>query len=490
MAVATTTTDAPRGDDPTSAGPPIRFPRSARTRILAWYVLLLAGSAVATNVAVYRLLTSQHDAEVEESLQQETEEMRALVDGLNPATGQPFGEDIQAIFTTFLRRNLPVEGEALFTLVDGRPFRTSPTPPFNLLQDQAVVERWSALDEARRGVVDTPAGEAEYLAVPVKAGEQARGVFVVANFTAHERGEIVHTIQLAGGVSAGVLLLSAVLAWLVAGRVLAPVRTLTATARRISDSDFRQRIPVRGSDEISELTATFNQMLDRLEAAFSSQRDFIRDAGHELRTPITIVRGHLEVMGTDPQEQRETLDLVTDELDRMSRYVSDLLLLATAERIDFLHPEPIDLASLTQRLFSNAQAFGTRRWRLEAAGEGLLVADPDRLTQAVMNLAHNAAQHTGEDDDITLGSELAGDQVRLWVCDTGRGIPREDQQRVFERFARGGDTRRSDGSGLGLAIVQAIVRAHGGHVNLVSEPGLGTTFTIVLPRGPKESDRQ
>ena len=472
-----------------TADHPIRFPRSARTRILAWYVLLLAGSALVTNVAVYRLLSSQLDAEVEESLRQETEEMRALVDGLNPATGQPFGEDIEAIFTTFLRRNLTVEGEALFTLVDGTPYRTSPRPPYNLLQDPALVQRWSELDEASRSRVGTPAGPAEYLAVPLKAGERARGVFVVANFTAHERREIFEAVRLAGGVSVGVLLLSSILAWLVAGRVLAPVRTLTATARRINDSDLSQRIPVRGSDEISELTSTFNQMLDRLEVAFASQRDFIRDAGHELRTPITIVRGHLEVMGADPTEQRETLDLVTDELDRMSRYVSDLLLLATAERIDFLRPVPTDVQSLTQRLFSNAQAFGSRRWRLEACGRGELVADPDRLTQAVMNLADNAVRHTTEHDDIVLGSRMVDGEARFWVCDTGPGIPPEDQERVFERFARGGDTRRRDGSGLGLAIVQAIVRAHGGRVDLVSEPGTGTTFTIVLPRDPKESHR-
>ncbi|MDQ4134477.1 MAG: ATP-binding protein [Actinomycetota bacterium] len=461
---------------------PTKFPRSARTRILGWYVLLLAGSAVMTNVAVYRLLTAQLAQEVEESLEQETEEMRTLVDGLNPATGQPFGEDIEAIFTTFLRRNLPFEGEALFTLVDGHPHRTSPRPPYNLLEEPSLVERWSALDKAERRTVDTPAGEAEYLAVPVKAGDQTRGVFIVANFPAHEQREIVHAIRVTGGVSAGVLLVSSILAWLVAGRVLAPVRTLTATARRINDSDLSQRIPVRGSDEISELTSTFNQMLDRLEAAFSSQRDFIRDAGHELRTPITIVRGHLEVMGTDPEEQQETLALVTDELDRMSRYVTDLLLLATAERTDFLRPETLDITTLTERLFANAQALGPRRWRLEACGKGSLSADPDRLTQAVMNLAHNAVQHSAEGDEILLGSDTVEDRVRFWVHDSGPGIPPLDQERIFERFARGADTRRREGSGLGLAIVQAIARAHGGRIDLVSEPGAGTTFTIVIPR--------
>ncbi|MCA1572933.1 MAG: HAMP domain-containing histidine kinase [Chloroflexi bacterium] len=440
--VVMTTTEVRGADGVGAATPhPTGFARSARTRILGWYVLLLAGSALVTNIAVYRLLSSQLDSEVEESLQQETEEIRALVDGLNPSTGQPFGEDIQAIFTTFLRRNITVEGEALFTLVDGSPFRTSPNPPYNLLQDQRLVERWARLEEAQRGV------------------------------------------------SAGVLLASSILAWLVAGRVLAPVRTLTATARRINDSDLGQRIPVRGTDEISELTSTFNQMLDRLEAAFSSQRDFIRDAGHELRTPITIVRGHLEVMGTDPEEQRETLDLVTDELDRMSRYVTDLLLLANAERSDFLHPETVDVLLLTQRLFANAQALGQRRWRLEASGRGMFTADPDRLTQAVMNLAQNAAQHTTEDDEIVLGSAMTDDHVRFWVCDTGPGIPPEDQVRIFERFTQGGDTRKRDGSGLGLAIVQAIARAHGGRVDLASEPHVATTFTIDLPRDAKEARR-
>ena len=111
---------------------------------------------------------------------------------------------------------------------------------------------------------------------------------------------------------------------------------LADTARSISETDLTRRIPVSGRDEIAELARTFNAMLDRLEAAFATQRAFVSDASHELRTPITIVRGHLELLGDDPQERRETIALVTDELDRMSRFVDDLLLLAKAERDDFL----------------------------------------------------------------------------------------------------------------------------------------------------------
>ena len=126
----------------------------------------------------------------------------------------------------------------------------------------------------------------------------------------------------------GVLLLASLLAWVVAGRVLAPLRVLRDTARSIGESDLTRRIPVEGDDELAGLARTFNEMLDRLEAAFASQKAFISDAGHELRTPITIIRGHLDVMGDDPEERRETLELVSDELDRMGRLVNDLLLLA------------------------------------------------------------------------------------------------------------------------------------------------------------------
>ena len=136
-------------------------------------------------------------------------------------------------------------------------------------------------------------------------------------------------------------------------------------------------------------------MLDRLEEAFASQKAFISDAGHELRTPITIIRGHLDVMGDDPEERRETLELVGDELDRMGRLVNDLLLLAKASRPDFLQPETIDLDDLTRELFAKASALAParlatrRRW-----ARGRIVADRQRLTQAMMNLSQNAVTHT------------------------------------------------------------------------------------------------
>ena len=179
-------------------------------------------------------------------------------------------------------------------------------------------------------------------------------------------------MQTAAGVSLAVLLIASALAWVIAGRVLAPLRTLRTTAQAITESDLTRRIDVHGDDEIAELGRTFNAMLDRLEAAFASQRAFVSDAGHELRTPITIVRGHLELLGDDPLEREETIALVTDELDRMARFVEDLLLLAKAEQGDFLHVAPLDLDVLTDELYNKATALADRDWRLAGSGTGRL----------------------------------------------------------------------------------------------------------------------
>ena len=219
-----------------------------------------------------------------------------------------------------------------------------------------------------------------------------------------------------------------------------------------------------------------------------SQRAFVRDAGHELRPPITVIRGHLEMMGVDPADRAATLALVNDELARMTRMVDDLLLLAKAERPDFLRLRPVRLEELANEMMAKIVALGPRNWALETHGEGVTLADRERLTQAVMNLADNAVAHTQSDDHITLRLNAGRQTYRLSVTDTGTGIPKAEQERIFDRFARGrNERRRSSGAGLGLSIVQAIAEAHRGTVEVVSEQGEGATFTLVLPRqGPPE----
>jgi two-component system OmpR family sensor kinase len=452
-----------------------------RVRVLGFAAGLLI-IAMTTGLLVQRtVLLRRLDAKVEESLRQEKSEVDVLAAGRDPETGQPFAGDVAAIFDTFLRHNVPDEGEAFLTLVDGKPYKRT-SAPLRLDQFPELVQRWAEAPTGEFGDVSTAAGPVRYLAVPLRNGDRTDGVFVVAHFLRGEREEIETTIRIAALVLGAVVLVAIGAAWVVAGRLLRPVRQLTDTARAITESDLTRRIPVEGDDEIAELARTFNSMLDRLAGAFASERAFIDDAGHELRTPITIVRGHLELMGDDPDERAATLRLVTDELDRMARIVDDLLLLAKAEQPDFLRFEVVEVSDLTTELLVKARALGDRAWCLDACAEGLILADGDRLTQAILNLGRNAVEHTGPHAEVAIGSARAAGSIRFWVRDRGTGVDEAERDRIFSRFARGRNaSRRTGGAGLGLAIVRAIAEAHGGRVELESRPGEGATFSIVLP---------
>ena len=454
-----------------------------RGRILFWYIAVLAAAIIAAVLVTRQVLIVGIDTRIDEALVQESEELRRLASGRDPTTGERFGNRVDRIFEVFLQRNVPTRNETFVTFVRGRPFeRSFGDPIYRLDLDRRLVDRWGAVSRTERGEVSTPAGTVEYLAVPVRAGGSTRGVFVAAIFRDLELADISPAIWGAAGVGLATLLVGSLLAWRVAEGVLRPVRLVTETAAAISTSELTRRIEVEGRDEISRLAATFNEMLDRLEEAFRVQRQFVDDAGHELRTPITIIRGHLEVADADPKEREKTSALVMDELDRMSRIVNDLLLLAKAKQPDFLDLDTVDLRTLTEDLHAKATALGPRDWRLEGVGRGLVVADRQRLTQALMQLAQNATEHTSPGAEIALGSAVANGWATLWVRDSGTGIPPEDHDRIFQRFARkGGGRRGSAGAGLGLAIVRAIAEAHHGRVKLQSRPGVGATFAVVIP---------
>jgi two-component system, OmpR family, sensor kinase len=457
-----------------------------RLRILGGYIALLALATLASVVIARQIVLARLDERIGEELVQETQELRRLAGGTDPATGRAFGPDVRRIFRVFLERNIPARHETFLTFVNGQSFlRSSPVldRSYRIDRDETLTAQWSRVRTSDRGSLDTPAGRLEYLAVPLRTGGDQAGVFVVAQLRDPEERELEIAIFAIAGVGAVVLLIGSIMAWRLAGSLLRPVRAVTETARSLSESDLSRRIPVEGTDEVGLLAATFNAMLDRLEHAFATQRRFLDDAGHELRTPITIVRGHLELLEEEPEQRRETLALVMDELDRMSRMVNELLELAKAEEPDFLAPEPVELGPLTKELHAKASALpGT--WLLEGSGDGVIVADRQRLTQALMQLAENAVQHAGSEQPIGIGSALANDQARIWVRDRGPGIDPEEQQHLFDRFSRGrsGD---SDGAGLGLAIVKAIAEGHGGRVEVDSRRGAGATFTIVLPGQPR-----
>ncbi|NEO29994.1 MAG: HAMP domain-containing histidine kinase [Symploca sp. SIO3C6] len=464
----------------------------ARTRILVWYGVMMT-SFIGLCVPIFSELVLYHvDRRVREELVQELEAFEKFAREQSSTSEQLTTQELQDIFRRFLYRQIPEDDTFLITLSNGKFYRSSPRARPKLLQENsALMKQWGNITHKLEGEQETGdpnLGNIIYLAVPINLNGKVQGTFAIAHITAGEIKEARQVIWIVIKVLLTGLVLALILAWIASGKVLAPLRSLSATARSISESNFNHRIPVQGKGELGELATTFNRMLDRLQESFTSQKAFINDAGHELRTPITIIRGHLELMGDDPQEKRETVELAIDELDRMSRMVDDLILLTKSERPDFLQLEKIDLFCFTQELYTKATGLAHRHWQLDAQAIGVILGDRQRLTQAVMNLTDNASQYTTETDTIAIGSAIDYQWVRLWVRDTGMGIAEIDQQKIFERFARASNSRRrSEGSGLGLSIVRAIAQAHGGRVELTSTLGMGSTFTLILPLDPSQA---
>lgn len=463
---------------------------SVRVRILGWYVALLGISLVAALFLQRTFLLAQADSDAESALDQEIDEFEALVGGVDPNTGEPFGTDVAAIFDTYLIRNVPLAGEGLVTFVDGDIYATDVTGAD--IARLPMAETWGSLTTTERGVfVDDVLGEIHYLAVPILGDGETRGVFVVGVLMENRFEQVNDVVRLGAIVYGSIFLLASALAWVAAGRILRPLTELTETAMSISDTDLSRRIQVEGDDEIAELGRTFNSMLDRLDEAFASQRRFVDDAGHELRTPITIIRGNLEVMGDDPAERKETVSLVSDELERMTRIVDDLLDLAKAEQPDFIQHAPIDLAEFTNDLAIKAAALDEREWVVERAEHKVIEADRHRLNQAMMNLIRNAAEHSPAGTNVRIGSRVDWrGRTHLWVRDEGESIPPEDRTRIFDRFARvGTERRKTEGAGLGLAIVAAIAAAHGGKVEVDAPYRGGNVFTIIIPSRPPQEQK-
>lgn len=458
-----------------------RRPTSARNRILGWYVLLLGVSLVAALLLQRAFLLGQITADIDQAHDQEIAEVRQLASGTDPATGEPFGTDIAAVFDTFMATNVPSAGEAVVTLVDGRPYKAD-VQGAELAADAELVRLWAAHTVPARGEVATSLGPLRYLVMPITTVDGVAGTFVVSTFLQASLDAVNQVVRLGAAVYGSIFLVASALAWVAAGGVLRPLRDLSETAQSIGETDLTRRIPVEGNDEIASLGETFNAMLDRLEGAFATQRRFADDAGHELRTPITVIRGNLELMGDDPEDRAQTVALVMTELDRMTRIVDDLLVLAKVDQTDYIHRHPFDLTAFMDDVLAKARLLDDRPWSLADSPDVVVDGDEQWLTQAVMNLARNAVEHTPAGTPVRLGAEVADGDVVLWVHDDGPGIPDEGREHLFERFARGAEGKRStQGAGLGLSIVRAIAEGHGGQVEVESEPGAGTTFRIRIP---------
>lgn len=462
----------------------VRRGSTARARIVVVLVALLAATVALITAMTWAFLTARDARRVDDGLVATGTEFQALAtETVDPLTGAPF-TSVTTLLRNAIERSVPAVDEERFAIVDGDVlYRTTNGHPGRIDVDEDLVEHASAVTVPTLATAHTDEGPVRYLAMPVD-GDDGTGTYVAAIALDHAAAEVDRIVVAVAVIGAVGLALAALVGWIVAGRLLAPLDRLRVEAAGITERDLDRRIPESGTDDIKALTGSFNTMLDRLDRAFAAQRRFAADAGHELRTPLTVLRGHTELLSDDEAVRAEQRVVLLDEIDRMTAMVEDLLALTRLDRAPELVPEPLAPVDVVDRWRLLAEGLPDRRWTWIADGPAL-VADPRRLHQVFLQLAQNALAVTGPGGAVEAGlvvttsgplapgvvpDEDGASRYRdreplavLWVADGGPGIPSAERTRIFEPFARG-SARTDGGSGLGLAIVAGIARAYGGSV--------------------------
>jgi two-component system, OmpR family, sensor kinase len=445
-------------------------------------------------VAVYRGTVSKLRSATDHGLREDLRGVRAGVDGDQPA--EIVGQARRYIAQQSFRPTTHV----MFVVPPGRPVVTNVPELLDIEggdPDDTPAERAEEAADARAVLTQAPGfGERHLPGVgsvrllvatrAVPGGLVRYGVAEPTEPTEHARETLGRAFLLAGALAMALALAGGLL---VASRVANPLRRMARVAQQVDGGDLSPRMEMGDRrDEVRVLAHSFDQMLERLQDAFDRQTAFIADASHELRTPLTIARGQLEVLAMDEhpsaEEVRQVEQTVRTEIDRMSRLVEDLVLLAHADEDGFLRPEPVDLLDFLNGIINGLRPTADRRLVLgDPVPPLVLTADPDRLAQALRNLLRNAIVHTDPGGLVRVTATEHDGSVRLIVDDDGPGIPLADRERVFDRLARLDTARSRDrgGAGLGLAIVRAIVDAHDGAIWVERSPEGGARFVIELP---------
>ncbi|ULA65741.1 MAG: Heavy metal sensor histidine kinase [Nitrospira sp.] len=279
--------------------------------------------------------------------------------------------------------------------------------------------------------------------------------------------------------------------WFLAGRALRPVDAITLAAQRIAAGDLSQRLTMSTSpDEIGRLASMFNDMIGRLDVSFRQIRQFTSDASHELRTPLTVMKGETELTLRRPRplgDYQTVLESNLEEIDRMTHIVDELLFLSRADMGEVkMETLPVSLESLVEDIHRQAPLLGQERniaVTLGAVQPAVVQGDELRLRELLLNLVENAIKYSHPDGNVEIALVADGANARLSVTDQGIGIASEDLPRIFHRFFRtdGARAHTKKGTGLGLAICAWIAEAHKGRIDVTSELGAGSTFTVTLP---------
>lgn len=476
------------------------LPASFRWRLAAWVAVLLLFCAAVVFVVVYEAAGSELRRQIDRDLAGDTAQIAQAF----RAAGSKDAGQIAGVASRYMRAQpYTATSTLLFVLIPGHPPASNHPEVFGTGTPE---DGETAAQQAQENQID------HHLLTP-RLGYSTERIADAGQVRLHERSLALGSVRVVAGAGeplalveraqhglagafvlagAAALLFVLVASYFAGARFSAPLRRMATTAARVDAGELSPRmdVPPGGRGELTVLAESFNHMLDRLAHAFQQQREFVADASHELRTPLTVIRGQVEALAAQKdatsEDVRQVEAVVAAEIGRLDRLVEDLLVLARTEQGDFLRPQEIELHPFLEDLWDGLSLTAQRHFELEATPDGSLRADPDRLAQALRNLARNAIEHTTEPSGLVrLEVQRVGqEQIRLAVVDDGPGIPPGERERVFERFHRtdASRSRTAGGTGLGLAIVRAIAETHGGHVQAAApHNGEGARVELILP---------
>lgn len=459
---------------------PLTRIRTLRGRLTVWHlttlVLTLGAFAALLYGAVSRSLYEHHDGALRRQAAEFAERLR---DG---ALTEP--EILGAITASATTPRYVMVRDARGELLFQEPVLQSNEPN---------IGRHEALVHAARNNANVPefftaslerSGAVRFICVPLGRP----GLFLQIGDPLGDLRETLDTVLVASvSLVPIVLLVSGAVGWVVVRGALAPVRAVTATLEDIHATDLSRRVQVHPRDqELSRLVATLNHLLDRLQRAFESLRQFAGDVSHQIQTPLTVIKGALDTAQREPARTSDPawLGSIAGEVEDIRVLVADLRSLALADA-PLRDPKTISLTDVVVEASEIVSALGELRnvvveWKAEP---GITVrGDSTRLKQVVLNLGDNAVKYTPAGGHVTIRLESSDTTAIVRVTDTGIGVLEQDLPRLFDRLFRTDSAgQRADGTGLGLAIVKRIVEVHRGTVEVQSRPGVGSTFTVKLP---------
>jgi len=464
--------------------------RSVRIRLTLWYTSLLGVTFVILGVIAYMLVSYTLHKETDSALRSVA---TALAQRHAAETQRNFPPDVDEIFRRFF--GSPPLGPYFEWVIPEKDLGNVPEepngPPFtrqarlNAMRGLATFETFTGIEPYPVRVLTWPVVSSGRVASVVRVGmSEAALDKTMSSFLLIMAALFPLALALAGGGG-----------WFLAHRALRPVDRMTRAARQIGASQLHARLELAGTnDELDRLAETLNEMLTRLEAAFTEMRQFTADASHELQTPLTILRGEVEIAlraERSPDEYVKVMKSALEEIERISLLVEGLLLLARSDAgVLKMDRKPLDPMTLVEDALGRLEPMARARSISLSLGsmEPLEVqGDLVHLRRLLFNLVDNAIKYTPPGGTVRVSVERRNEWAVIAVEDSGIGVAAEEQRKVFQRFYRSPEARSGaqGGSGLGLAIVKSIAEAHGGRVEIESAQGKGSTFRAFLPLGDR-----